>query len=281
MNRRRWAGVVVVVAGLILLGAPLLAPYDPLGLSGPPLAAPTAAHLLGTNDLGQDLLSQLLYGLRTSLLVAGSVTLISTVLSWIVGLAAGVSRRAESVLMPPVEILLALPGLPLYLLVITLVGPSLPHLVGALALLSWPAFARIVRSLVLAVRAAPYVTAARALGATRLHIARQHLLPATLDILPTKLILTVRFAVFTEATLAFLGLGDPSTISCGTMLSQAFNDPLLFSRPVWPWLVLPPAGVIVGLVLATVWLGRTLGAGARPESAGPEAPRIRAKSWDM
>jgi peptide/nickel transport system permease protein len=92
-------------------------------------------------------------------------------------------------------------------------------------------------------------------------VARRHVLPATLDILPTKLILTVRFAVFTEATLAFLGLGDPAAISCGTMLSQAFNDPLLFTRPVWPWLVLPPAGVIVSLVLATVWLSRALGAG--------------------
>jgi peptide/nickel transport system permease protein len=261
MNKRRRFWVVAATFVLLALVAPLLAPYDPLRLSGPPLAPPTTAHWLGTNDLGQDLLSQLFYGLRTSLLVAGSVTLLSTVLSWIAGLAAGLSRPAESVLMPLVEILLALPSLPLYLLVLTLVGPSLPHLVLALALLSWPSFARIVRSLVIAVRAAPYVTAAWALGATRLHVARRHVLPATLDILPTKLILTVRFAVFTEATLAFLGLGDPGAISCGTMLSQAFNDPLLFTRPVWPWLVLPPALVIVGLVLAPVWISRTLSAG--------------------
>jgi ABC-type dipeptide/oligopeptide/nickel transport system permease subunit len=91
-----------------------------------------------------------------------------------------------------------------------------------------------------------------------LHLARYHLLPATLDVLPTKLILTARFAIFTEATLAFLGLEDPSTISCGTLLSRAFADPLLFSRPAWPWLVLPPAAAIVLLVLATVWLGQTL-----------------------
>lgn len=264
MNKRQRFWVVAAIFVLIALGAPRLAPADPLALSGPPLALPGPAHLLGTNDLGQDLLSQLLYGIRTSLLVAGGVTLLSTALSWIVGLAAGVSRPAERVLMPLVEILLALPSLPLYLLVITLVGPSLPHLVGALALLSWPSFARIVRSLVLTVRAAPYVTAAWALGATRRHIALRHLLPATLDILPTKLILTVRFAIFTEATLAFLGLGDPDAISCGTMLSQAFNDPLLFTRPAWPWLVLPPALAIVGLVLATVGLSRTLDGGPLP-----------------
>ena len=130
-------------------------------------------------------------------------------LSWVVGLAAGISRPAETVLMPLTELLLALPSLPLYLLTVTLVGPSLPNLVLALALLSWPSFARVVRSIVIAVRAAPYVERRPALGATRLHVALQHVLPATLDVLPTKLILTVRFAVFTEATLAFLGLGDP------------------------------------------------------------------------
>jgi ABC-type dipeptide/oligopeptide/nickel transport system permease subunit len=253
--RRLW--VVAALGGLAVLGGPLVAPYDPLGLSGPPYALPSAAHWLGTNDLGQDLFSQLLYGVRTSLLVAGSVTLLSTALSWVVGIAAGVSRPAERLLMPLVEVLLALPSLPLYLLALTLVGPSLFHLVLALALLSWPSFARIVRSVVIGVRAAPYVAAAWALGATRFHVARWHLLPATFDILPTKLILTVRFAVFTEATLAFLGLGDPAAISCGTMLGQAFNDPLLFTRPIWPWLVLPPALAIVGLVLATVWLSTT------------------------
>lgn len=105
------------------------------------------------------------------------------------------------------------------------------------------------------------MTAAWALGATRFPIARRYLLPATLDILPTKLILTVRFAVFTEATLAFLGPGDPTVISCGTMLSRAFADPLLFTRPVWPWLVLPPTLAAAGLVITTNWISRMLDGG--------------------
>jgi ABC-type dipeptide/oligopeptide/nickel transport system permease subunit len=247
---RRWVRWALAAAlGLAVLAAPWFAPYDPAALSGPPLVPPAAAHWLGTNDIGQDQWSRLLYGLRTSLLIGGSVTLLSTMLSWAVGLAAGSARAAEILLMPITELLLALPGLPLYLLVVALIGPSLPHLVGVLALLSWPAFARIVRSLVIAERAAPYVEAARAIGATPRQVAQRHLLPATLAVLPTKLILTMRFAVFTEATLAFLGLGDPQAISCGTMLSTAFADPLLFSRPAWPWLVVPPALALVGLVL--------------------------------
>ena len=251
-------GAAIAVCVLLAAAAPWLAPYDPQALVGPPLAPPDRAYLLGTNDVGQDQWSRLLYGLQTSLLVAGSVTLLSTALSWGVGLAAGMSWAAESLLLPLAELLLALPSLPLYLLTVTLVGPSLPHLILALALLSWPAFARIVRSLVLTVRAAPYVEAAQAIGASPTHVLRRHLLPATLDVLPTKLILTVRFAVFTEATLAFLGLSDPTTISCGTMLNHAFDDPLLFSRPVWPWLVLPPAAAIVLLVLGTVGFSQAL-----------------------
>ena len=265
MNRAGLGGAAVACVFVIAAaGAPLLAPYDPGLLTGPPLALPSAAHLLGTNDVGQDILSRLLYGVRTSLLIAGSVAGLSAGLSWAVGLAAGMSRLAETLLMPLTELLLALPSLPLYLLTVTLVGPSLTNLVLTLALLSWPSFARIVRSLVLAARGAPYVEAAQVMGATRLHVALHHLLPATLDVLPTKLILTVRFAVFTEATLAFLGLGDPATVSCGTMLSHAFDDPLLFTRPVWPWLVLPPALAVAGLVLTTVALSRSFEAWLAP-----------------
>jgi len=259
-------------ATIALLG-PLLAPYEARLPVGPPLAPPTDGYPLGTNDLGQDTLSLLIYGARTSLLVAVAVTAVSTVLSWGVGLTAGFFRPTEAPLMMLSDLLLALPSIPLYLLVVTLVGPSLQNLVLALALLSWPAFARIVRSVVIEVRSAPYVEAARSLGGTRAHVARRHLLPATLDLLPTKLILTVRFAVFAEATLAFLGLADSGSVSWGTMLSNAFDDPLLFSRPVWPWLVFPPAVAIVTLILATTWLSTGIegSIGGVPESVGAAA----------
>lgn len=235
--------------------APWLAPADPRLPSGRPLAPPSREHLLGTNDLGQDVLSQVIVGARSSLVVAGVVTLLSAAMSWLVGLTAGFSRRAAAPLMAGTDLLLALPTLPLLLLVLTLLGPGRRNLILVLALLSWPAFARVVRGIVLGARAAPYVEASRALGASGPHIVLRHLLPATLAVLPTKLVLTVRFAVFAEATLAFLGLGGGDAVSWGLMLGWAFNDPLLFSRPVWPWLVLPPALAIVAVMLATVWVG--------------------------
>lgn len=268
-------GGFVVVALL----APQLAPYDPRLPVAQPFRPASGAHLLGTNDLGQDTFSQMLYGARGALIVVVAVTGISTVFSWLIGLTAGFVRPAEAPLMGMADLLLALPSLPLYMLVVTLIGPSRPNLILALAALSWPAFARMVRSVVLQERRAPYVEAAHALRAGRVHIAWRHLLPATLALLPTKLILTTRFAVFAEATLAFLGLAEGRASSWGAMLSWAFSDPLLFSRPSWPWLVLPPTLAIATLLLATTWISSGLPQRAvRRTKRAPQPHTVAAKS---
>ncbi len=238
----------------VALAAPQIAPHDPAAPTGVPFSPASADHLLGTNDLGQDVLSQLLYGTRSTLLVAATVTTLSTLMSWLVGLVSGFFRYAEAPLMMLTDLLIALPNIPLYVLVLTLLGPSRRNLVVVLALLSWPVFARIVRSVVLETRSSAYVEAAIALGATHRHIAWRHLLPATLVVLPSKLVLTVRFAVFAESTLAFLGLASSDAHSWGRMLNLAFTDPMLFLRPEWPWLVLPPTIAIVLLLVATAWV---------------------------
>jgi ABC-type dipeptide/oligopeptide/nickel transport system permease subunit len=198
------------------------------------------------------------------------VTAISTALSWIVGLTAGFIRRLEGLLMGGTDLILALPDLPLILLVLTLIGATRLNLILVLGLLSWPAFARVVRSIVIGARGSPYVEASRALGASTAHVMLRHLLPATLGALPAKLVLTMRYAVFAEATLAFLGLGGGDAIGWGAMLNQAFRDPLLFSRPIWPWLVLPPTLAIAALILATVWVSSS------PSSASSNRNAARA-----
>lgn len=257
-NRRGmlfWLGCgLLACLTFIALAAPQIAPHDPAAPTGDPFSPASADHLLGTNDLGQDVLSQLLHGTRTTLLVAATVTALSTALSWLVGLASGFFRPAEAPLMMLTDLLIALPNIPLYVLVLTLLGPSRRNLIVVLAFLSWPVFARIVRSIVLDSRSSAYVEAAIALGATPWHVAWRHLLPSTLAILPSKLVLTVRFAVFAEATLAFLGLASSDAQSWGRMLNLAFSDPMLFLRPEWPWLVLPPTIAIILLLVATAWV---------------------------
>lgn len=267
-----WTGTGLLISfAAIALLARWLAPFDPTSPEGRPLQLPGNGHLLGTNDLGQDVLSQLIYGTRTTLGVAIGVVLISTVLSWLVGITAGMSRLLEAPLMMLADLILALPVLPLCMFVLTLAGSSRLSLILALGLLSWPAYARIVRSVVIETRSAPYVEAARALGASPTRIAVRHLLPATRQLLPAKLVMTARYAIFTEATLAFLGLGSGG-VSWGTMLSWAFADPLLFARPIWPWLVLPPVLAIALLVQATLWMSEGLGhpvTSARSRREGP------------
>ncbi|HEX2193956.1 MAG TPA: ABC transporter permease subunit, partial [Candidatus Limnocylindria bacterium] len=185
-------GAVLAAVAAAALLAPLLAPYDPSLSAGAPLLPPGAAHLLGTNDVGQDVLSELLWGARASLVVGAAVALLSTTLSWTIGVAAGLWRRAEPPLLAAADLLLALPTLPLYMLIVALAGPGQPTLVVTLGLLTWPAFARIVRAQVLAVRGRLYVEAARALGAGELRRALVHVLPATFALLPANVVATVR-----------------------------------------------------------------------------------------
>jgi peptide/nickel transport system permease protein len=253
-----WAGwgILGVLAACAVL-APGLAPHDPFRPSGLPLEHASRDHLLGTNDLGQDQVSLLLYGARSTLAIAASVALISTVLSWTVGLVAGCFKRAEGPLIGLTDLIIAVPNIPLYFLVLTLVGPSRRHIIIVLAMLSWPPFARIVRGIVLSNGSEPYVEASRSLGATEFHVLRRHYLPATLDVLPTKLITTVRYAVFAEATFSFLGLGG-TRASWGAMLNWAFSDPLLFRRADWALLVVPPTAAIILLVMATSFISTEL-----------------------
>lgn len=237
--------VILGMAGPWLMAGDLRVPVDR------PFQPPSAVARLGTNDVGQDTLGLLLVGARTTLVAALGITLISTALSWLVGVASGLVRPAERPLMAVADLLIALPAFPLALLVLALTGPGLTAVIVTLGLLSWAAYARVVRASVLSIRAEPYVEGAVAVGAAPLRVALRHVVPATLGLLPTKLVMTVRYAVFAETSLAFLGLGDPTSKSWGSMLGTAFNDSLLFARPVWPWLVLPPTLAIVAIVWAT------------------------------
>jgi ABC-type dipeptide/oligopeptide/nickel transport system permease subunit len=264
---RRLALFLLGAFAALAIAAPWLAPYDPALVVGNPLTPPGPRHLLGTNDLGQDVWSQWLWGGRASLSIALLVTLISTALAWSVGLATGLRWKGQGLLLALTDLLLALPAIPLYLLVVALLGPSQVHLVLALGLLSWAAFARVVRARVIDVRNEAYVEAAQSLGAGPLRIALRHVAPATFEVLPAKLVLTVRFAIFAEATLAFLGLGDAAERSWGSMLGWAFADPMVFMNGSWTWRVLPPALAIVAVVLATAWL-----------SAADDAPDARRSS---
>lgn len=243
---------------IVAVFAPLLAPYDPHDLSGDPLTAPSLNHWLGTNDIGQDVLSQVIWGTRWSISLAVSIATLSIIIGTALGVGAPLlGRAADAVLMRAADVLLAIPALPLLILVVTLAGPNRTVLVVSVALFIWPRIARILRSQVLSLRSRGFVESAEGFGGGRFYIMRRHLVPAIGPLIGASFIEVAGMAIFLDAGLAFLGLGDPTAPSWGLMLNRANNYPGLYFSEAWTWWVLPPAVAIGGAVLALTftWIG--------------------------
>ncbi len=242
-----------VTLGLVTVGllAPLLAPTDPFAVDGPSLSPPSRAHPLGTDALGRDLLSGVIYGARTSLLVAASVVALVVVIGSAVGLLSGyVGGWVDDVLMRGTELFQVLPRFFLALVVIAFFGPGIDRLVLLLGLTSWPLFARVVRVEVFALRRREFVEAARVSGASSTRILLREILPNAMPPGIALLGLIVAQVILIEASLGFLGLGDPNVTSWGTLASEAQR----FLRVAW-WMSLFPGLSILIAVLGLNLLG--------------------------
>lgn len=219
----------VVVLIIVAVGAPLVAPQDPLRQSlrsrlSPPTWEGTdgRAHVLGTDHLGRDVLSRLIYGSRVSLVVGFAAVLVGGVLGAGLGLLAGFSRgRADGVIMTIADAQLAFPFILLAIGIIAVLGPSFPTLVIVIGLSGWVAYARILRSQVLVLRSREFVEAISALGGSTARIVLRHVLPNVLSSLVVVATLELARAIVLEATLSFLGLGiQPPTPSWGGMIYE-------------------------------------------------------------
>jgi peptide/nickel transport system permease protein len=254
-------GIVLLVGMLVVaVAGPLVFPFDPraVGTSAKDiLAAPSAAHWLGTDEVGRDVFGETLEGARISLFVGLVATAISIVVGTLVGLAAGYYLGlVDRLLMRVVDFFLVLPTLPLIIVLAALFGQSLGVIVFVIGLTSWPGTARIVRSQVLTLRERQFVIRIRALGATDLRIIGRHILPNVLPLIFANTVLVIAGSILAEATLAFLGLGDPVHVSWGTMLHFAFESGAT-GRGAW-WYLLPPGLGIVLIVLGFTLAGHTL-----------------------
>ena len=242
---------IVVVAALL---APALAPFDPFSPKGPSLAPPSPPHLMGTDALGRDLWSGVLYGARTSLTVAFLVGLMVLVIGTLVGTTAGYRGGwVDDVLMRFTEVLQVLPRFFLALVVIALFGPGLDRLVLVLGLSSWALLARVIRAEVLSLREREFVEAAVTMGAPVRRIIFRELLPNILPSAVVVLSLLLAQVMLLEASLGFLGLGDPNTISWGYLAGQAQR----FLRVAW-WLSVFPGAAIMMAVLGLNLVGDAL-----------------------
>lgn len=245
--------LLVLSAVLSAVFAPLLTPYDPVALNAlDRLQGPSAAHPLGTDQYGRDNLTRILYGGRTSLFVAGASILFATLVGGTLGLLAGYLRGAFDVLMMRVtDILLSFPAILLAIALIAFYGNSVVNLVLAIGVVYTGPFVRVARAAVFTVREELYVEAARALGARGLRVVLLAILPNITAPLIVEITLRLAYAVLTEASLAFLGLGPPPpTPSWGQMIAEGQRFLALS-----PWSAVAPGLVIMLTVLGFNLLG--------------------------
>lgn len=248
----------VLLSGLLVVGvlAPVIAPYDPHALAGAALEAPSGRHLLGTNGIGQDLFSRVLWGARTSLTVALGAASLAIALAVLVGVTAGLlGGLADTVAMRIVDVFLALPGLPLLVLVAALVGANRLSLILLIGVIRWPEIARVLRGQTLTLRQRGFVASARGFGGGLGWLLRRHLVPALAPLIAAGYITVAGAAVLMEAGLAFLGLSDPTAVSWGLILNRALLQPGLYFTPAWTWWVLPAGFAITLTVLGFTFLG--------------------------
>lgn len=261
-----WIGVIgwdILISALILIGitsvaifAPLLTPYDPHDFVGKPLERPSTAHILGTNDAGQDILSELIYGARISLSVAIGAALGTMLLSLIIGGLSGYfGGWLDRILMRLTDVMLTLPRLPLLILLASFLDAGLWQTILIIALLFWQGKARLIRAQVQSLRQRGYIKMARSYGASSLYIFQHHILPQIAPLIVFGLVAAAGQAVAMEAGLAFLGLGDATAKSWGLMMRFALNLPGLLLTERWLWWLLPPALAVTVLMLAITFLG--------------------------
>ncbi|HRV59010.1 MAG: ABC transporter permease [Solirubrobacterales bacterium] len=252
--RGRFGIAVLVVTVFVAIFGSALAPYDPTASSLDVLQPPSFDHLLGTTESGEDVFSQLLVGTRTSVVVGFAAAVISAVLGSAVGIFSGYFGGWTDRILDSLENwFLVIPTLPLMIVLARLLDPSLGVLVAVIGLTSWAGTGRIVRAQVMTLRERAFVERARALGAGDTYIIRTHVLPNTLPLIFANTVLIIAVAILSEAALSFLGLGDPSRISWGSMLENAFGSGAP-SAGAW-WYVIPPGLCITILVLAVTLIG--------------------------
>ncbi|MGB3908611.1 MAG: ABC transporter permease [Methanomethylovorans sp.] len=250
-------GLICIV--MLSVFAPVITNYPPQKIAGNSLEAPSSAHVLGTDELGMDIWSQICYGARMSLTVGLAVAFISGLGGGAIGILAGyIGGIVDQVLMRIIDVTMALPSFPLLIVISAFLGPSILNVILILVLFSWAKPARIARSQTLAIKENNYIIAAKNYGANPFYILRRHILPEIMPVLFVLIIGISSHAIIAEAGLAFLGLGDPTSKSWGMMLNSATSFRSIYFTPYWQWWLLPPLFMLIFLLLCLAFISRDM-----------------------
>jgi peptide/nickel transport system permease protein len=254
LNRRAQVGFgIIIIFTALAIAAPIISPYSPYAFPAPgrPYTPPGSKFLLGTDYVGEDVLSEIIYGGRISMLVGIIVAILSTGFGTIIGVLAGYyGKVVDEGLMRATDIVLILPPLPLMIILAAYLGPSLQTVILVLTVTTWPLVARVVRSQTLSLKERPFTDSERVAGASDFRIITKLLIPNLATIIAANAVLMVTTAIVGEASLDFIGLGDITVVSWGTMLYWAQSYALF--NGAWWWVLTP------GLCIVLVGLGFVL-----------------------
>lgn len=252
------AGIVIIAFFVLTaLFAPVLAPYSTTEPSCAVFAPPSSAHWFGCDDGGVDVLSLVLQGGRVSMIVGVVATVIAMTLGSTIGILSGYfGGLTDGVLMRITDYFLVIPQIVLMIVIATVWGPSLSHVIVVIGLLMWTGTARVIRAQVKSVRERTYIKRVESLGAGHLRIMLTHVLPQVGPLLVANTVLAVTVAIFNETALAFLGLSDPTAITWGTIMERAFERAAV-SAGAW-WAVVPAGFAVAFFVMGCYLLGRSI-----------------------
>lgn len=248
--------IVLALFILTALFGPIFVPFNVMrfGELEDILQSPSLEHLLGTDDMGRDVLGYLIAGSRISLLVGFLATGISMIIGTTIGIVSGYSGKAiDNILMRITDFFLVIPWLPLMMVLAAILGTSIWNIIVVIGVTSWAGTARVVRSQTLSVKERQFIERTISIGAGHRHIMLRHILPNVFPLVFANTILIAAAAITSETTLSFLGLGDPAHASWGMMLHYAFETGAT-SAGAW-WYFLPPGICVVSVVLAFTLMG--------------------------
>jgi peptide/nickel transport system permease protein len=242
---------------LVALIGPLFIHGDARAKVGPVFARPSSHFWLGTDGGGADMVSLLVVGARVSLLVGFAAAAVSAAIGGAVGLLSGFfGGKTDIVLMRITDYFLVIPDIPLMIVVAALFGRSLTNIILIIGVIYWTSTARLLRAQTKSVRERVYVRRARALGAGNTRLILKHVLPQVTPLLIANTVLLVAYAIFAETFITFLGLGDPSLVSWGRLIENAFTDDAILNN-AW-WAIVPPGLAVTIVVLACTMTGQAM-----------------------
>jgi peptide/nickel transport system permease protein len=251
---------VLALCILIAVFGPMLAPYGPFDRVYDAdgrlvrLAAPSANHWLGTTLLGRDVFSQMLWGARPAMIVGFATAFGVAAIGVNIGLISGYfGGRIDAVMMRITDIFLGLPFLPFIIVMLAITGRSTTTIIVAMTLIMWRSAARVIRAQVLSIKQMPFVAAARTTGAGHFTILYREIAPNIMPIALVSIAFALAWAIITEASIGFLGYGDPRVMSWGSIIHHAYASQMMYNTPWW---VVPPGVAIMILVSSVYFLGR-------------------------